>query len=838
MTLYRSRIWGWCLALCLGIVAPIGAQTVDLHHQDGFVYFQVTEAQARNLPEFRLAAPHAEPLPEDAAEQRLFLSAHGHTAPMGWDQTHWQWLQPLVNDFGIWEMKNAAILQDPLLLRWYQIRFTDMYRIGELIESLRALPFITWAEPKPITYTSNTFRPNDYVPQGTSGSLHLDQVNAGGAWAYSRGDRSTVIAVVDDAVRINHEDLAPAIWVNTGEIPNNGIDDDNNGFVDDVNGWDFSGVDLSSGDNNPNPPSNANNNLFSHGTHTGGIAAATTDNGRGIASLAFEAQLMPIKATPDTASGLQIFDGYEGIQYAAANGAHVVNCSWGGPAFANFQRDVVSTAIARGTVVVAAAGNEGANTRIYPCGFNNVLCVGATDPFNANRIANYSNYGNWISVLAPGAIYSTLAGSTTSYGVNIGTSMSSPLVASLAGLIRSFRPGIQVQEINNCIKNSAVNLDGFNANRAGQMGSGRIQATNALACARGSACEPTLITTHLTGNQTDTLILDGTGYWAGTGDNARAKAQFFEGYTGYNLVSGLEAWFGYAASPNSGATLEFVLWNGDNRERAPQAELATASVSLSSIQADIAAGRATLVNFNTPIEVQGWYSLGIRWTAGDSVALRSSLPGETTGNAVAWEQRSTGTWATVGSRTGQDISLAIFPRMVTPESNLSITFNLPDTIYAGTATSLSASAQGAERYVWIIGAFSSQGSTISFTFPNAGTFNVVVNASRGNCFTLDTVQVTVLPAPSAVGDALNQPAISLGPNPGTDYLRLSSSSLAQDATVTVTDLTGRTVLQSRLPASGSNFAHEIETKHLAPGLYPVRIQSGAAVWQFRWLKAE
>ena len=98
------------------------------------------------------------------------------------------------------------------------------------------------------------------------------------------------MAVVDDAVQLNHPDLNDNIWRNWGEVANNGIDDDGNGYIDDVNGWD-----AADNDNDASPVAAANANYHAHGTHCAGIVSAETDNNSGIASIGFKLKMMPVK---------------------------------------------------------------------------------------------------------------------------------------------------------------------------------------------------------------------------------------------------------------------------------------------------------------------------------------------------------------------------------------------------------------------------------------------------------------------------------------------------------------------------------------------------------------
>ncbi|MEM7161027.1 MAG: S8 family serine peptidase [Bacteroidota bacterium] len=312
--------------------------------------------------------------------------------------------------------------------------------------------------------------PNDL----NSGQYNVSITSAENAWDISTGNPNVKIAIVDDAFRMDHEDLTGNIWINSAEIPGNGIDDDGNGYVDDINGWD-----ASDNDNDPNPDIFSNNS-WTHGTHVAGIAAASTNNGIGIASIGFNCTFIPIKAASN-GSG-QLPSAYSGIDYALATDAQIISMSWGGSAFSNTYQLLFEVAHNQGKVCVAAAGNSNTSVPMYPASYEHVISVGATD---ANDVrAGFSNYGNAIDVMAPGVdILSCLAGSLNSYGELSGTSMACPFVSGLCGLMISNNPGMSPEDVEYCLESSCDNIDAQNASFVGQIGAGRVNAQGALACA-------------------------------------------------------------------------------------------------------------------------------------------------------------------------------------------------------------------------------------------------------------------------------------------------------------------------------------------------------------------
>ena len=161
-----------------------------------------------------------------------------------------------------------------------------------------------------------------------------------------------IIALVDGGTDIHHRDLQQNIWINDGEIPGNQVDDDGNGYIDDIYGWNFVN---NSGDPTGSEITPVNQD---HGTHTAGIASAVSNNHTGVAGMAWNAKIMGINCS-DPGTDRTILYGYEGIKYAAENGADVINCSWGRSGiYSSFEADMIAYATSLGSVVVAAAGNE------------------------------------------------------------------------------------------------------------------------------------------------------------------------------------------------------------------------------------------------------------------------------------------------------------------------------------------------------------------------------------------------------------------------------------------------------------------------------------------------
>ncbi len=370
----------------------------------------------------------------------------------------------------------------------YKIKYSGNLHITEAINEILRTGEVEYAEPSYIYYT--TYTPND--PRFANEQQYLKVVKAEQAWDIRRTAPNVIIGIVDSGGDLIHPDLAANVYFNPGENgmtqpgdrcwtgtpqdkSTNGCDDDGNGKIDDWRGWDFAGPNGNNltQDNNPNITVSAND----HGVHVAGLASAVSDNGTGIASLAGNAKLLFVKCGSDD-NDRAIYNGYEGIKYAADMGAHIINCSWGGTGGSQFGQDVINYATAKGSLVVAAAGNTGNDEDFFPASFENVISVGRTTNFDAKVGSSTFNYN--IDIMAPsdGSILSTTF--PQNYGFKGGTSMSSPIVASAAALVKAQFPNFTPLQIGEQLRATADNIDQFNQPTANKNGKGRLNAFRAL----------------------------------------------------------------------------------------------------------------------------------------------------------------------------------------------------------------------------------------------------------------------------------------------------------------------------------------------------------------------
>ena len=303
------------------------------------------------------------------------------------------------------------------------------------------------------------------------------------AWDTVTSSPATV-AVVDTGVSYKHPDLIGNAWTNTGD-PVNGHDDDGDGFDDDVYGADFI-------ENDSNPDDDGG-----HGTHVAGIIGAQGNNAIGVTGVNWDVNVMALKFLDENGEG-NTADAANAIDYAVAHGARVINASWGGPAFSMALFGSIKRAGERGTLVVAAAGNEGDNADLkpdYPAAFDlpNIVSVAATD--RSDRLLDFSNYGSKsVDLAAPGDdVYSTVPtlADPSGYASFSGTSMAAPFVTGAAALYLARFPQASTDQVKAALMQSSDRLPSLTGKT---VSGGRLNIAHAIG-ATAPATRPSRDTT-------------------------------------------------------------------------------------------------------------------------------------------------------------------------------------------------------------------------------------------------------------------------------------------------------------------------------------------------------
>lgn len=347
-------------------------------------------------------------------------------------------------------------------------------------------------------FVSSAFalEPNDFY---YSQQWYLPHIQAPAGWDYTTGAKEVVVAVIDSGVQIKHPDLYENIWVNQDEVAGNGIDDDKNGYIDDVNGWDFINQVP-----DPSPKLESLEDVFErpagthHGTIISGIIAAAGNNRQGVAGVAWQTKIMPLRVLNSSGNGTTT-DVVTAIDYAVKNGAHIINMSFVGSEPDPDLAAAIERAYQAGVVVVAAAGNDleehgqGVNldqTMMYPVchdGTNNMV-LGVAGADENDKKADFSNFGrNCVDLTAPGTkffstlVYAPLFLLDKHYGGYIsGTSMSSAVVSGAAALAKSLLPALKGPEIRDLILENTTSIDSLNPNYSGKLGCGRLDLSKLL----------------------------------------------------------------------------------------------------------------------------------------------------------------------------------------------------------------------------------------------------------------------------------------------------------------------------------------------------------------------
>lgn len=374
------------------------------------------------------------------------------------------------------------------LHQFYVIEFQEAIDIFSMLSNLKTMDLILDAEAN--YQVTTAMIPNDqfYPDQwghDNYGQAGFDNVGIPDcdldtdlAWDVSTGSEDVIIAILDTGIS-NHEEFEDRL------LPGwNVINDDDN-----------------------------TNDVYGHGTQCAGIAAASGNNGVGIAGIAWEAKLLPVKILSDDGIGDQIILA-NGIQYAVDHNASIVSLSvqfgWD---FVGLTDNAINYAVANGTVVMAASGNFNQSLVTYPAQYDNCICIGSLSPCNERKSLSScdgegtwgSNYGEDLDFLTPGVLINT----TTNYGSYVlnfsGTSSACPAGAGVAALVMSVAPELSPASVRDILNNSCDDL--YDEGWDSQSGYGRLNAHSAVTLAFEMGCSNNWIPGDVN-NDTELNVLD------------------------------------------------------------------------------------------------------------------------------------------------------------------------------------------------------------------------------------------------------------------------------------------------------------------------------------------
>lgn len=352
----------------------------------------------------------------------------------------------------------AVVLEQFPEIKWQRIKLPAGLSVAAALARYKNMAEVEAAQPN--YYYRLEASPNDTRFSELYG---LTKISAPAAWDLTTGSAETVVAVIDTGIQYNHEDLAPNMWKNPGEIPGNGIDDDGNGFVDDFYGYDFFYNDSDPLDEN------------GHGTHVAGIIGAVGNNNLGVVGVNWNVRIMTIKIYDNDGYGTtsaMLINAYNYVRVMKNRGVNirVTNNSYSGCdeacGYDQATKDALDAMGDAGILNVIAAGNDARNIETapaFPASYTSpgVLSVAAST--STDEKASFSNFGaTSVDLAAPGAGILSTYNASPNYISFSGTSMATPHVAGAAALLSSYNPNLSAASLKATLMNTVDSLAQWN----------------------------------------------------------------------------------------------------------------------------------------------------------------------------------------------------------------------------------------------------------------------------------------------------------------------------------------------------------------------------------------
>ena len=673
----------------------------------------------------------------------------------------------------------------------------------DAIAQLKSNLAIDYIEPNYMYYRQAT--PDDPLFSQLWGMNQAanNDIDAPEAWDIYTGDPNYRVAIIDTGIDFNHPDLQGNIWINPGEIANDGIDNDGNGYIDDVSGWDFTGTGLgtkfATGDNNPQDGNG-------HGTHVAGTIAGKGNNAVGVAGVVWGAKIVPLKFLDDAGSG-STSAAVMAIQYCQTNGIKLSNNSWGGGGFSTALGNAISAAGAADHLFVAAAGNSSLNIdgliKSYPASYNyaNQINVAATTA--TGTLASFSNYGlTSVQVGAPGnaivSTYSTTVAGSTGYASLSGTSMASPHVTGVAALLRGRMPAWTVAQVKAAILSTVKPLTSLSGKT---VTGGTISAYKALLSTIVETVPPTVTASRSIAagnlgwnNAAVTLTMTATDEVGGSGVR---DVRYTVGAT-TTTVPGATATISYTT--DGIRTVSYLATDNSGNASAPQSETIKIDRTLPVTAATVSAD-STLITLSVTETGSGvsatYYTVdgGVAQTYNGGITLDGG-----THTITYWSVDVAGNTEVAKSISvpaGVLTAVAVNPTAVNGGTNVTGTVTLGSPApTGGVVVSLSSDnvAAALPSSVTVAAGASTATFTVTTTAVNATT-NAVITATAGAV--TKTATLTVNQAPITFSALSLNPTSVRGGTNSTGTVTLSRAS----TTATTVTLSSSSATRARVPAS-------------------------------------
>lgn len=348
------------------------------------------------------------------------------------------------------------------------------------------------------TIISFSFSPNVLAASDPyyGSQWYLNEVKAPEAWSTTKGSPAVIVAVIDTGVDLDNPDLQGNMWINTDEVPGDGLDNDANGYIDDYNGYDFV-----SGSPDPSPKmiTGYTSAGMSHGTFIAGIISGVHDNNFGIKGMTANVKIMPLVGLASNGQGNSASVS-KAVDYAVKNGAHIINLSFGGNEYDSTLKTSITNAYNKGVLIVAAGGNalnggtgkDATNSPVYPIcydqGSSENMILGVVALTQDKKIASYSNYGaGCIDIAAPGDSITSLGYQNANYPTFqeyiktnwYGSSFAAGIVSGAAALLKSANGNLMAKDLIKIIREESALLV-VESKYQGKIGEGRLDVRKAM----------------------------------------------------------------------------------------------------------------------------------------------------------------------------------------------------------------------------------------------------------------------------------------------------------------------------------------------------------------------